>query len=119
MSTTTTDRCHTCMIAGTKFNICGACRNVRYCSRECQVKSWKEGHKEACTKKMPKSKVKLVPNTTQDGERADIREMIRAMHKKNVGNKMHCTICGDTENLRRLKLGVLCTDCIDIQARMR
>ena len=34
--------------AGVKFNSCGKCRVVRYCSRDCQVKDWKAGHKRKC-----------------------------------------------------------------------
>jgi hypothetical protein len=30
-----------------KFRVCGRCKEVRYCSRECQVESWKE-HKIFC-----------------------------------------------------------------------
>jgi len=34
-----------------QFNKCGRCKEVRYCSRECQVKHWKKGgHKEECGK---------------------------------------------------------------------
>ena len=29
---------------------CSACRLVRYCAEECQLKDWKE-HKKACKKK--------------------------------------------------------------------
>lgn len=29
--------------------LCNACKCVIYCSRECQVADWKEGHKEFCT----------------------------------------------------------------------
>eukprot|EP00899_Mesostigma_viride_P004310 jgi/Mesvir1/13880/Mv16016-RA.1 len=29
---------------------CGGCRLAGYCSRECQKKHWKEGHREACAK---------------------------------------------------------------------
>ncbi|GAQ88114.1 hypothetical protein KFL_004020010, partial [Klebsormidium nitens] len=30
---------------------CGRCRVVRYCSRECQSRHWKESHKQACKTK--------------------------------------------------------------------
>jgi hypothetical protein len=30
------------------FKLCGKCREVRYCDRECQVAHWKSGHKSRC-----------------------------------------------------------------------
>ena len=30
------------------FKLCGKCREVRYCGRECQVFHWKLGHKTRC-----------------------------------------------------------------------
>jgi len=30
------------------FNVCGRCRCVRYCSRDCQAAHWKSGHKQHC-----------------------------------------------------------------------
>jgi MYND finger len=27
---------------------CGKCRQTRYCSRDCQLKHWKQGHKKKC-----------------------------------------------------------------------
>jgi len=32
----------------TKFDMCSACKKVYYCSRECQLKDWKAGHKNQC-----------------------------------------------------------------------
>ena len=31
-----------------KFRRCSACYNVHYCSRECQVRHWKHGHRLEC-----------------------------------------------------------------------
>ena len=31
-----------------KIKKCKACKLVEYCSRECQVKDWKNGHKKDC-----------------------------------------------------------------------
>ena len=36
---------------GGKFNRCGKCKATWYCSRECQVDSWKAGHKFDCKQK--------------------------------------------------------------------
>jgi len=34
-----------------RLKVCARCRNAKYCSRQCQVKDWKEGgHKKACGK---------------------------------------------------------------------
>lgn len=30
---------------------CVRCKNAFYCSRECQVQHWKDGHKKTCLKK--------------------------------------------------------------------
>eukprot|EP00899_Mesostigma_viride_P014510 jgi/Mesvir1/2305/Mv19338-RA.1 len=40
--------CATCGAQATSLSQCGRCRLVHYCSRECQKKHWKEGHREAC-----------------------------------------------------------------------
>eukprot|EP01032_Pedospumella_encystans_P010073 gene10073-11804_t len=34
--------------AHTKFNICGKCNCVSYCSKDCQVKHWYASHREEC-----------------------------------------------------------------------
>lgn len=28
---------------------CAACKNARYCSKECQVQDWRAGHKQTCS----------------------------------------------------------------------
>ncbi|CAH1262065.1 Hypp2499 [Branchiostoma lanceolatum] len=33
-----------------KFGKCASCRRAHYCSKECQRKHWREGHKEECPK---------------------------------------------------------------------
>jgi hypothetical protein len=33
-----------------KFLTCGKCRNIKYCSKDCQTKDWKEQHKNECVK---------------------------------------------------------------------
>lgn len=35
---------------GASFSACGRCRSVRYCSKECQLRHWKE-HKAHCNKR--------------------------------------------------------------------
>ncbi|KAI7840083.1 hypothetical protein COHA_006213 [Chlorella ohadii] len=42
--------CAQCSTPAMHLKRCAACKQVSYCSRECQVKHWKEGgHKDACT----------------------------------------------------------------------
>lgn len=44
--------CELCGLKGTEqkpLQVCSACKNIRYCSRECQAKSWQE-HKKECKK---------------------------------------------------------------------
>ena len=36
-----------------KFELCSACKKVYYCSKDCQVKDWKSGHKTSCVKTKP------------------------------------------------------------------
>ena len=49
-----TDPCAVCGVRpspGSKHKLCGGCKAVLYCSKECQVKHWKEGgHKSECSK---------------------------------------------------------------------
>jgi len=34
-----------------KFRVCGKCKRIRYCSRDCQRRDWKGGHKKICVAK--------------------------------------------------------------------
>lgn len=43
-----TGNCAECNTTTTK--VCGACKQVFYCKRECQVKAWKAGHNKFCGK---------------------------------------------------------------------
>lgn len=40
-------RCRACGKQGGSLSLCGKCKSVRYCSKECQVKDWKV-HKKSC-----------------------------------------------------------------------
>ena len=42
-------RCRACGKQGGSLSLCGKCKTVRYCSKECQVKDWKV-HKKNCVK---------------------------------------------------------------------
>ncbi|KAI8484725.1 hypothetical protein Bbelb_374880 [Branchiostoma belcheri] len=39
---------------GEKFGKCASCRRAHYCSKECQRKHWKDGHKQDCQKLVQK-----------------------------------------------------------------
>eukprot|EP00899_Mesostigma_viride_P029422 jgi/Mesvir1/9665/Mv12150-RA.1 len=43
-----TKTCWGCKARVASLRRCGGCRRAGYCSRECQKKHWKEGHREAC-----------------------------------------------------------------------
>jgi len=43
------EQCYHCGVAGVKLLLCKGCRNVLYCSKECQRMSWRS-HKKACGK---------------------------------------------------------------------
>ena len=43
------EECDLCMDDDAQM-LCSQCKAVRYCSKECQAKAWKEGHKRNCWK---------------------------------------------------------------------
>ena len=43
-------RCDACKGAFVKVQMCGRCKRVKYCSRACQSKHWKAGHKAQCAR---------------------------------------------------------------------
>lgn len=51
---TRSDPCFVCgtrPTTGSKHKLCGGCKLIVYCSKECQAKHWKEGgHKQDCSK---------------------------------------------------------------------
>ncbi|TFK68983.1 hypothetical protein BDN72DRAFT_797066 [Pluteus cervinus] len=51
------------------FRKCGQCGTVLYCSKECQVAHWKEGHKRVCMKKEDFSRV------TENGNILPLRDL--------------------------------------------
>ena len=49
-STFTKNRtCFVCQKQSDACKVCGSCKNIRYCSSECQSNDWKE-HKKVCNK---------------------------------------------------------------------
>ena len=51
--------CHYCGVVSTDFKLCGVCRSVRYCSKECQAADWPQ-HRRRC--KHRKSRAAAVKN---------------------------------------------------------
>ncbi len=43
--------CHYCLKVTDDVKKCSACKVAVYCSRDCQAKAWKAGHKKECTQK--------------------------------------------------------------------
>lgn len=41
-------RCYHCRQSPAVLKTCTGCRKVKYCGRECQLASWKAGHKQEC-----------------------------------------------------------------------
>ena len=59
------NRCAAC----TKPNAtsrCGKCKVVKYCSRDCQAKHWKSGHKKCCQKAAENCTLRSVLNGGND-----------------------------------------------------
>ena len=46
-------KCDNCRVHFKKLKLCKGCRNVRYCSRECQKISWNNVHRYHCRKDSP------------------------------------------------------------------
>jgi hypothetical protein len=49
------------------FKKCSSCKNVSYCSKDCQKKAWKNGHKQACNDCRPSTAehvISVVPTRT-------------------------------------------------------
>jgi hypothetical protein len=71
-----------CIVCGDrhrhKISLCTGCRAVHYCSRECQAKHWKEGHKDAC-------KGVQVALDLYNKEQAKRREMAERLHVDHGG----------------------------------
>ena len=44
----TPDKCGSCGLPKPDMKKCSRCKTVVYCSKECQIKDWKAGHKHAC-----------------------------------------------------------------------
>lgn len=45
-----------------EFKVCSLCEIVKYCSRECQIQHWKDGHKKISKKIRKKKKKEKMKN---------------------------------------------------------
>jgi ankyrin repeat protein len=50
-----TNECENCGSSSKRLKLCSKCEKVRYCSRDCQVKDYKE-HKKECGKRRVESR---------------------------------------------------------------
>lgn len=44
----TLEKCGSCGLPKPDMKKCSRCKKVVYCSKECQLKDWKAGHKHVC-----------------------------------------------------------------------
>ncbi len=109
-------RCDYCMKVNESMKTCGKCRNIRYCSNECQKEDWAK-HKMSCGDTLPKSKEGKIYTGN------DHLNSYRKTHKEQWSHitEPHCMICGDVDSecpLVRTACGILCKECEQIQLNM-
>lgn len=55
------DKCTNCgQKSSTKIMVCSLCKSTQYCSRECQKKHWKNGHKSDCSRLAQSATVEII-----------------------------------------------------------
>lgn len=69
-----TASCGECGKTEGKLRLCTRCRNVRYCSTECQRKAWLGGHKDACAASS-KEQIKSKPIELSEESRKALAEL--------------------------------------------
>lgn len=65
-----------------KLMVCGSCRAVRYCSRDCQAADWKAGHRALCTSLKAKAADER-PGAGRSVERVESRDECSAVVQTN------------------------------------
>jgi hypothetical protein len=103
-------KCSMCFSIGSKYKVCGECKNVYYCSRNCQRSDWID-HRSRCGNTLLKAVVHVVQFDD------DIYQTNSLEDKKffnSINKNIHCTICGCDwfHSLRRTKEGILCEECV-------
>jgi len=72
--------CHFCHIVTDNAKTCSACKAVVYCSKECQIKHWRAGHKTEC------KKVTKVHKTLLDENLVPQKLWEKGLQMLNAGN---------------------------------
>jgi len=72
---TVREKCWECGTETPKVYKCSCCKAARYCSKKCQAKSWKEGHRGAC------SNLKIMYQSFSENLN-QIKEAVEAVPKK-------------------------------------
>jgi len=94
---------------------CSRCKDVSYCSKECQTSDWGI-HKENCIKLLED----FIKAPTSDENQYYVQKMMVNRHC-NI-KEIHCMICGDTnKNVKLNKLfsgEIICSDCVEIQQKI-
>ena len=96
---------------------CVRCKYTRYCSKNCQAMDWKS-HKILCheTPILPQTtprRSKRIHNIQPEPTVFYMRKDLMAHNRALANGTVHCMLCGDDQNLRRLrKVGIQCMRCL-------
>jgi hypothetical protein len=60
--------CFGCGLKKEKLMQCSACKHASYCSKECQVKAWKDGHKYLCKQSEMLLRLAVLPRYRYEGD---------------------------------------------------
>jgi ankyrin repeat protein len=79
--------CAACKNSGLNFKVCSACKNVHYCSRDCQKSDWKR-HKKECkkaTRKMTTIQQKFMKAViTKIGKWNKVKDVLKEDKDKSI-----------------------------------
>jgi hypothetical protein len=114
-------RCQSCFVMVHKriAKTCGRCGNVRYCSPSCQATDWRAFHKQSCR---PDNRLErdntLIP--TQTNLIGQMQAVITMKHLTKGVQEPSCMVCADVAaqcQLKKTRVGIMCTDCIAFQLK--
>ncbi|KAJ7744165.1 hypothetical protein B0H16DRAFT_1560383 [Mycena metata] len=86
--------------------ICSGCRKVSYCSSECQLVSWKHGHKELCHGRNSTKPLTPIPPLNPPPVRMSPAEERAARAKKSWGLASQCMFTLDSRYVKPGQPGV-------------